>query len=71
MTEQVKGLYVALEENVNHDDIEGLVNAIIHLKNVLCVEKNVTSFDDYVIKSRTKVDLARRIFRLLEEFKEF
>lgn len=61
MTDRVKGLTVILDRDFREDDVEHLVGAIRMLRGVKKVTKEISRFDDYIVRTRTTDDAEEAI----------
>lgn len=64
MSDRYSTLVVVLDHDVHEDAIEGLVEAIKHLRGVASVKANVTDFGDYAARARVRSDIREKIFNL-------
>lgn len=67
MTERVKGLVVSLERDIREDDIETIVNAIKMVKGVQGVTLNIASHDDWMNRTRIKLEIEHKIYNAVRE----
>lgn len=65
MTDRIKGVYVAFEQDLRTDDVEPLLEAIKQLRGVLSVEPKVRSFNDWVAQERVRRELGEKIWEVL------
>lgn len=71
MTTRLKGLVVVLESNVREDDAQPLIDAIGLLHGVQSVKPlPADAVDDFVVASRVRTDLERRILAALHDTPE-
>jgi len=64
---KIKGLYVALEFDVNEDSIEYIINAIKMLKLVVDVRPIEANPDDFLNRAQIKYEFRERVINLLTE----
>jgi len=57
----LKGIYVALENDIGEEQAAKLIAAITQLRGVLSVETNVANFDDWIISERIRRELAVKL----------
>jgi hypothetical protein len=67
MTDRASSLTVVLENNMRVDDVECLVNAILMLKNVLSVDKNISNYETYVAQIRAERRIMEKIYDLFDK----
>jgi hypothetical protein len=65
MTDRVKGLIIALAEDVREDDIEGLMVAIQHLRGVSSVTTSVSTPDDWINRQQIKAEIRKKLWGVL------
>ena len=65
MTDRVNSLTVVLDKDIRDDDVQGLVDAILHMKNVCSIGLRITDSRDYVAQSRAREKLGREILKVL------
>lgn len=66
MTNRVRVLIVALEDDTRTDDVESLVNAISQLRGVGGVHLGEpTSPNDWATEQRVRADLSQRLWAVL------
>ncbi len=70
MTDRVKGVTVALDEDVRIDDIEPILAAIRQIRGVSAVAVVTTGLDDWLARSRVRSDLAKDFLELYEKITE-
>jgi hypothetical protein len=69
MTDRVKALTVFLEQDKRIDDIEGLVDAIRHMRGVLDVSVEVSDINAALYERRAKNELRPHVLDLLEKLR--
>jgi hypothetical protein len=68
MTDRLKGIYVAFDEDIRDDDAEPIIQAIRQIRHVLSVTPHVTRQEAYVIFGGvTALDSAKHRISELEE----
>lgn len=76
MTDRVRALTVVLERDYRDDDIQPLMEAILHMKGVAHVEhdNHITDLNDFTARQRVRAEVADGMLdmvRLLNEGKQF
>jgi hypothetical protein len=66
MTDRVHSLTVVLETDMRTDDVEGVINAILHLKPVISVEKHISDVGTLMAEARAKQELRMKLFEVLK-----
>lgn len=71
MTDRVKGLYVALDQDIRVDDVEPLMNAIRTLRNVSAVEceQFVTTPEDWMNRQVARSGMQSAVVEFLEKLR--
>jgi hypothetical protein len=64
MSDRYSTLVVVLDNDVHEDMIEGLIDAIAHMRGVASVKANVTNLEDYSARARVKSDIREKIFEI-------
>jgi hypothetical protein len=68
MTDRVSGLTVILDKDVREDDVDGLAQAIGHMRGVIKVTKETAApFPESVARARLAEDLAGRFRAILDD----
>jgi len=67
MTDRVNGLFVAFDKDLREDDVQNIINAILMIKNVMGVEKNVSNMDEWIAFSRLKIMALNKIIDIFKE----
>jgi len=67
MTDRVKGLYVALEEDYRTDDVECIIEAIKMIKGVTNVRESIVNPDDHFNRERVKREIRNDIMKLYRD----
>lgn len=67
MTDRVKSLTVVLAADTRDDDIESLVEAILHFKNVISVGTNIVSIEDFSARQRIRQEMVEKLWAALKE----
>ena len=62
MTDRIKGLTVALAQNIREDDCQPIIDAIKMIKGVEGVILHVADPMDYIAKQQVKNELRDKIF---------
>ncbi len=65
MTDRVKGFHVILDHDIRDDDVEGLRQAILHLRCVENVSSVLVTPDDWMGRERAKLEIRDKILDLL------
>ena len=65
MTTRIKGLYVALERDMRSDDVQGLLDAIRHLRYVADVTADEVDFIDFAARAHVRADVGEQILTVL------
>jgi hypothetical protein len=66
MTDRINSLTVILEKDTRADDIECLKNAILQLKGIIAVEKNVSDLGTFLAEKRAKYELRSKLWDVLK-----
>lgn len=66
MTDRYNSLTVVLEHDIREDDAELLINAIRMIKGVKAVSGNVVDHDSYVVETRIKDALRKKMFEMIK-----
>ena len=61
MTDRIKGVWVAFEEEMRTDDAESLLSAIRQLRGVVGVQHSIMNADDYINGARIRRELLLKI----------
>jgi hypothetical protein len=61
MTDRIKGVWVAFEEEMRTDDAESLMSAIRQLRGVVGVQHSIMNADDYINGARIRRELLLKI----------
>ena len=67
MTDRFNCLTVVLDHDIREDDAQGMINAIKHIKGVISVKGNVTSFDTYAAESRARHEWVTKLLNIIKE----
>ena len=67
MTDRIKGVYVALDQDYRVDDAEAILEAIKMIKGVSDVAVNITDFDDWTNRSRIRTELSGKLWEALHD----
>ena len=65
MTIRMKGLYVALEQDMRSDDVQGLIDAIRYFRYVADVTADEVDFVDFAARAQVRADVGERVMVLL------
>ena len=65
MTDRVKALTVALEQDTRDDDVEGLIDAIRRLRGVLAVTSTIVDAGSWTADERARADLGRKLLAVI------
>lgn len=66
MTDSVHSLTVVLDHDIRTDDVQGIIDAILHLRHVATVTTHIADFNSVMAESRAKLELRKKIFQALE-----
>lgn len=67
MTDRINALTVFLDKDVREDDVQPLCEAILHLRRVIAVKKNVTNVGASAIaEERVRRELMKNFHDLLQ-----
>jgi hypothetical protein len=61
VTDRIHSLTVVLAKDVRDDDVQGLISAIMHLKNVAKVKTHVSDPVSLMAETRARMDLRMKI----------
>lgn len=67
MTDRLKGVYVAFNEDYREDDAEQILAAIRMIRGVAAVTPMVTDSTDWIARVRVKAELTDKIWDALLE----
>lgn len=67
MTDRFKGLTVVLDRDIREDDAEYIIKAISMIKGVQSVHGNVSTSDDFIVQTRTKTEVIKKLYSFIEE----
>ena len=67
MTDRLKGVTVAFDEDIREDDAESIINAILALKHVQHVTTLLTGVDDWINRQRIRHELAEKLLEVVRE----
>lgn len=67
MTDRLRGVYVAFEQDIREDDAEPLLAAIRMLRGVMAVMPDVVNPMDYVATERARRELWSKLRKVIEE----
>jgi hypothetical protein len=67
MTARIRSLTIALDKDIRTDDIEGLVNAIKMMRNVISVTTNEVNSNEWATEQRVKQETALKLTGLITE----
>ena len=65
MTDRISALTVVLKKDMREDDVEGLVNAILHMKFVGSVTTNVADIKEHIAEMRVRQELGDKLWSVL------
>jgi hypothetical protein len=65
MTDRLRGVWVAFEQDIREDDAESLISAIKHLRGVLAVESKVSNSTDWMAEERARGELRKKLIAVL------
>ena len=66
MTDRIKGLTVALDQDYREDDVQGIINAIKLIKGVANVAPIQSHAEDFINRQRIRADLAEKLQQLID-----
>lgn len=66
MTDRVHSLTVVLDQDIRTDDVQGIIDAILHLRHVATVNTHVADVNSVMALSRARLELRKKIFEALE-----
>ena len=66
MTTRLKGFTVALEKDIREDDAESIKSAIESLRFVEAVEPVEATPEDWIVTTRVRRELLRKILEVVE-----
>lgn len=69
MTDRIKGLTVVLDRDIRDDDVEQIVAAIMMVRGVIKVGKNVADHNDYINRERIRSEMAQKLYNALKDDK--
>jgi hypothetical protein len=67
MTDRIHSLTVVLEEDVREDDVQSLMQAICHMRNVAAVDGVVSDIVSHMAETRAKLELGAKARLALEQ----
>lgn len=67
MTERIKGLTVALDQDYREDDVQGIIDAIKLIKGVANVTPIPSSAEDFINRQQIKMEMAEEIQRIMNK----
>lgn len=70
MTDRLKGVWVAFEDDIRTDDAEATINAIKQIRGVLAVEPSVRVTEDWFARERVRRELGTKLWEILYPSKE-
>lgn len=62
MTDRLKGVWVAFDEDIRVDDAEPILQAIRQIRHVEAVNGQVSSPDDWMARMRLRAELRTKFF---------
>lgn len=65
MTDRVKGCWVSFDKDKRVDDVETLVAAIKMLKGVQDVTLSLSNSDDWMNRSRIRLELGKELLQVI------
>ncbi len=66
MTDRINALTIVLGEDIREDDVESLCEAIMHMRHVIHVEKNVKDIGSLVSEQRIRQELSTKLWDVLK-----
>lgn len=67
MTDRIKGFTVTLKHDIREDDFQRILEAVEMIRGVGHVEPVLATGDDYMVRTRLKMDITRNILKLIDE----
>jgi len=67
MTDRLKGVYVAFDDDIRDDDAEPIIEAIKQIRHVRDVKVFVTKPEDYFARARVRAEVATKLVNVLKE----
>jgi len=70
VSDRIKGLYIAFEEDVHEDRIEEFIKAFKMIKNVSEVKAFVSDHTDWIAQSVAKRDMREKFWKFYQSLDE-
>jgi len=70
MTDRIKGVYVALDQDYRVDDAEEILAALKMVKGVSDVTGDIIDMDDWSNRVRIRHELSAKLWKVLHDTKE-
>lgn len=67
MSNDIKGLYIAFNEDLKEEYVDKLIEAIKIFRGIGSVEKSVVNFDDFINRARFKTKLLQKLFDVIDK----
>jgi copper chaperone CopZ len=68
MADMYNAMVVVLEKDVRDDCADPIINAIRMIKGVQSVEPHVSEIDEFVVKSRTRREIEKKVLEALASY---
>lgn len=66
MSDRIKGFYVVLENDIKDEDFVDIENAIMMIKGVLNIKRNITNSDDWMNREQIKHEIIKKIYNIFK-----
>ena len=70
MTDRVRTLIVSLSEDIRIDDVQSLIDAILHLRHVAAVTPEISNIEDWDARQKVRMELVDKMDKLFGEILE-
>jgi len=67
MTDRLKGLTVAFDEDIRADDAQCIIDAILMIKGVSGVTTSISNSEDYMNRLQIRREVVEKIYELAKE----
>lgn len=67
MTYRLKGLTVALTHDIDEDDAQCIINAILMIKDVASVTTSVVDSEDWINRQQIRHEVTSKLYALAKE----
>lgn len=65
MTDRINALTVVLDKHYRDDDVRAVIKAIMMIKGVIAVDKNVVEMETYAAETRARNEIRKKILDIL------